>query len=97
MSNIFLIFISTLLLSAFISALVTILTYRFFVRQGWVEDPQIKQAKTKNATALYPVPRGGGVPIFIGIFIATLVFLPLDQHLFGSFWQHFCFTCGTLG
>ncbi len=85
MSNIFLLFISTLLLSAFISALVTILTYRFFVRQGWVEDPQIKQAKTKNATALYPVPRGGGVPIFIGIFIATLVFLPLDQHLFGIF------------
>ena len=32
----------------------------------------------------YPVPRGGGIPIFFGL-LSSLLFLPLDQHLKGIF------------
>lgn len=31
----------------------------------------------------YPVPRGGGIPIFLGILSASLIFLPKDKHLIG--------------
>ena len=31
----------------------------------------------------YPVPRGGGIIIFLSILITSLIFLPLDKHLTG--------------
>ena len=30
-----------------------------------------------------PTPRGGGLAIFVGFFVASLIFLPLDSHLLG--------------
>lgn len=71
------------ILTFFISYFVTFLTYRFFIHHGWVEDPAIKQQKTANATALTPVPRGGGIPVFFSILLTCLIFLPLDAHLIG--------------
>jgi len=62
--------------------LLTPLTIKFFKYFDWLEDPKLKQKKTGNATALYPVPRGGGLPIFLAISITSLIFLPLDSHLF---------------
>jgi len=69
------------LISGIISLICTKLTQIFFVKKGWVEDPTIKQKKTKNATALYPVPRGGGIPIFIAILICILLFLPINTRI----------------
>ncbi len=40
-----------------------------------------KQQKTKNATALYPVPRGGGIPIFISVLISCVLFLSLNSRI----------------
>ncbi len=31
----------------------------------------------------YPVPRGGGLPIFLAVFLTSLVFLPHDKHFWG--------------
>ena len=56
-------------------------TISYFKKKGWLEDPLQKQKKTGNATALYPVPRGGGIPIYISIVIVSLLFLPKDSHL----------------
>jgi len=72
-------------LSFFIAYLLTPLTIRFFTSRSWLEDPQKRQQKTGNATALYSVPRGGGIPVFIAIFITSLLFLPLDLHLIAIF------------
>ncbi len=83
MSDITLLFIASLLLSTFVSLVSTIFTHQIFLKKNWVEDPIQKQAKTKNATALYPVPRGGGIPIFLGVLVASLVLLPVDKHLIG--------------
>lgn len=74
-----------LLISAIISFILTPFTKKFFINHGWVEDPVLKQRKTGNATALTPVPRGGGLPIFIAIAIPCFLLLPHDKHLIGIF------------
>ncbi len=74
-----------LCLSFFIAYLLTPITIRFFTSRSWLEDPKLRQQKTGNATALYSVPRGGGIPIFSAIFITSLLFLPLDLHLIAIF------------
>lgn len=64
-----------------ISFLVTpgvIWLYRHF---GWLDDPRLKR-RHKN-THVYPVPRGGGIPIFFALLIASLLFLTPDKHLWG--------------
>lgn len=76
-------FILSLGISFFIALILTPLVRNFFVARGLIEYPEEKQKKTKNATALKPVPRGGGIPIFFGVAAATLILLPLDKHLVG--------------
>jgi UDP-GlcNAc:undecaprenyl-phosphate GlcNAc-1-phosphate transferase len=44
------------------------------IARGWVEKPTEKQKKSGNATALYPIPRGGGVAIYIAMVTAVLIF-----------------------
>ena len=63
---------------AFLATPLAILIYR---RLGWVEDP--KKNKHPKVTHTAPVPRGGGLTIFLAILITSLIFLPLDQHLKG--------------
>jgi hypothetical protein len=70
-------------ISIFISYFATPLVIKFFHSHHWIEDPKIKQRKSGNATATKAVPRGGGLPIFISVFITSLIFLPLDKHLLG--------------
>jgi UDP-GlcNAc:undecaprenyl-phosphate GlcNAc-1-phosphate transferase len=44
-----------------------------------VDDPQKnRQPKTIHT---YPVPRGGGLAIFVGIMVSAFLFLPTDKHL----------------
>jgi len=79
----FLQFLLVLFCSIFISFFITPFVIKFFTSKNWVEDPLLKQKKSGNATAVASVPRGGGLPIFISVFITSLIFLPLDKHLLG--------------
>ena len=76
-------FIYCIIISFIISLLATPIIRNLFIRLNFIEHPLEKQKKTKNATALSPVPRGGGIPIFIAIVITCFLFLPLDKHLKG--------------
>jgi UDP-GlcNAc:undecaprenyl-phosphate GlcNAc-1-phosphate transferase len=76
-------FFLTIIISSGISFFTTPFVKKIFIQKKWVENPKEKQKKTKNATALTPVPRGGGLPIFLGVIITSLIFLPLDKHLIG--------------
>ena len=68
--------------TAFSVALITTpLTILFYRSRGWLEDP--KKTRRPKDTHTYPVPRGGGIPIYLTVIISTLIFLPLDQHLKG--------------
>jgi UDP-GlcNAc:undecaprenyl-phosphate GlcNAc-1-phosphate transferase len=76
-------FFLAIIISAGLSFLLTPLVRNYFIKKNWIEDPKDKQKKTKNATALSPVPRGGGIPIFIAVLLTSIIFLPLDKHLIG--------------
>lgn len=69
-----------LLLSTLISFLSTPAVIYLFKRWRILDDPrQHRQAKVIHT---YPVPRGGGIPIFLSL-LSSLFFLPLDKHLRG--------------
>jgi len=48
---------------------------------GIIDDPKNKTHPKIIHT--YPVPRGGGLSIFAGIALTSLIFLPIDKHLIG--------------
>ncbi len=72
-----------LLLAMIISLVVTPLTIYIYKYFGWVVDPN----KTKHPahTHLFPVPKGGGIPVFLATMIPALMFLPFDLHLIAIF------------
>jgi UDP-GlcNAc:undecaprenyl-phosphate GlcNAc-1-phosphate transferase len=49
----------------------------FLKKYNIVDDPK----KHKHPAMIHkkPIPRGGGIPLFIGVFIASLIFLPMDK------------------
>lgn len=74
-----------LLLPAVVSALIVYLTTPIIIKFAnnlkIIDDP--KKHKHPKVIHTYPVPRGGGIPLYLGILISALVFLPLDKHLLG--------------
>lgn len=67
------------LLAAIVSLIVTpvvIYVYEYF---GWVVDP--KKTKHPGHTHERPVPKGGGIPVLLGVLLAAMIFLPIDKHL----------------
>ena len=66
------------LILAFIT---TPLVIKLAKKWGIIDDP----AKSRHPKVIhtYPVPRGGGLAIFVAILITTILFLPLDKHLRG--------------
>ncbi|KKQ46769.1 MAG: glycosyl transferase family protein, UDP-N-acetylglucosamine:undecaprenyl-P N-acetylglucosaminyl 1-P transferase [Candidatus Woesebacteria bacterium GW2011_GWC1_38_13] len=57
----------------------TPLIIKFAYKTGIVDDP--KKHRHSKVIHTYPVPRGGGIAIFIASFIAMIIFLPLDSHI----------------
>lgn len=76
-------FLLAILISTGISFFLTPFVRNFFIKKNWIENPEEKQKKTHNATAVFSVPRGGGIPIFIAVLITSIIFLPFDKHLIG--------------
>lgn len=68
-------------LSAVAAYVSTPLVIKIAHKIGIIDDP--KKSKHPKVIHTYPTPRGGGLAIFSGVLIATLVFLPLDKHLIG--------------
>ncbi len=68
-----------LLLSLVISYVVTPLIIKMSKRLKIIDDPRFnKQSKVIHTV---PTPRGGGIPIFIAILIASFFFIPVDKHI----------------
>lgn len=81
MTNLTLIAIAALTLSFAISFTLTPFVIKLMTRLGIVDDP--KTHKHEKVIHDYPVPRGGGLAIMISFFISSIIFLPLDKHLWG--------------
>ena len=75
------IFLIPWLISAVVAFLTTPLAIKFAERIGIIDDP----AKNKHPKVIhtYPIPRGGGISIFIAVLVSSLIFLPIDKQLIG--------------
>lgn len=61
--------------------LTTPLVIKLAKKIGIVDDP--KKKSHPKVIHTYPVPRGGGLALFAGIFLAAVYLLPFDKHLVG--------------
>lgn len=68
------------IVSTLISFLVTPLVILALKKLNILDDP--KKHLASKITHNYPVPRGGGIPIFLSL-LSSVFFLPLDKHLRG--------------
>lgn len=59
------------------TCLATALAIKIFKKIGLVDDP--KQHIHPGIIHTKPIPRGGGIPLFLGAFIAGLLFLPINN------------------
>lgn len=79
MTNILTLAVLPFLVPLFISLLTTPLVIKLAWKLGLLDDP----ARHVHPKVIHtePIPRGGGLVIYISIVIGALVFLPLDKHL----------------
>lgn len=73
--------ISPLVVAFLIVAGLTPVVIKLAKRLKIIDDP--RKSKHPKVIHSYPVPRGGGLSLFVGVAIASLIFLPLDKHLIG--------------
>ncbi len=76
--NLFLLPWLTATLVSFISTPIII---KYAAKLGIIDDPT--KHKHPKVIHTYPVPRGGGIPIFLSLLTASLFFLPVDRQLVG--------------
>lgn len=67
--------------STAVAFLVTPLVIKLAWKFGIIDDP--KTHKHPKVIHTYPVPRGGGLAIFIAIVFTIFLFLPIDKHVVG--------------
>lgn len=67
------------LVSFFISLLATPIIIKLARPLGIIDDP----AKRSHPASIHtkPIPRGGGIPLYLAILVTSLIFLPMDQRL----------------
>lgn len=83
MENLRNLFLLPWLVAAAVAFLTTPIVIKFAEKLGIIDDP----AKNKHPKVIhtYPTPRGGGIPIFVALLLASVIFLPIDKHLIGIF------------
>jgi UDP-GlcNAc:undecaprenyl-phosphate GlcNAc-1-phosphate transferase len=64
------------LVSLAATTILTFLTIPLVKKYGLIDDPKLHKHPAIIHTR--PVPRGGGIPLFFGALIASLIFLPLN-------------------
>lgn len=67
------------IISLLVSLLATPLTVLFFKKRGWLIDPK----KNPHPAHIHkePVPKGGGIPIYISLLITSVLLLKSDKHI----------------
>ncbi len=66
-------------LTALIAAVITPLVIHLYARNNWLDNPEKEKHAKKTHTQ--PVPRGGGIVIFISILLVSSLFLHFDSYL----------------
>ena len=84
------------LITAFVATILATPISLFFIKKlGIVDDPK----KHKHPAIIHkkPIPRAGGIPLFVGVLVASLVFLPIEKITIAIFLASFiCLFVGVL-
>jgi UDP-GlcNAc:undecaprenyl-phosphate GlcNAc-1-phosphate transferase len=74
-------FFLPLLVACLIACICTPFVILVYKKLNLLEDPK----KNPHPKVVHdrPLPRGGGIVIFVAVFLTTLFFLPIDKHLVG--------------
>lgn len=76
---------SIIFLPLIVSSLISCVSTYFVIKLMWklkiVDDPT--KHKHPKVIHTYPIPRGGGLAIFLSFLFTTLIFLPIDKHILG--------------
>jgi len=67
------------IISSLLAALITPIVIWIYHRRGWLDDPQKEYHLKKLHTK--PIPRGGGIVIFLSVLFSSALFLHFDYHL----------------
>jgi UDP-GlcNAc:undecaprenyl-phosphate GlcNAc-1-phosphate transferase len=67
--------------SFFICFTLTPVVIKFAATLGILDNPKVRSHPAKLHSA--PVPRGGGISLYVAILVASLLFIPVDQRLVG--------------
>lgn len=62
-----------------VSYFITPIIIKLSKKLGIMDDP--KKNKHPKVIHTKPIPRGGGIPIYLAILLASLLFIPIDRHL----------------
>jgi UDP-GlcNAc:undecaprenyl-phosphate GlcNAc-1-phosphate transferase len=81
MTNLRNLFLIPWLSAAILAFLATPVIIKLAGKLGIIDDP--KKNKHPKVIHTYPVPRGGGIPIFVALLVCSLIFLPIDKHIVG--------------
>jgi len=74
-------FLLPLIITALAALGISPLIIRWYKGRGWVDDPS--KNRHPKVVHTYPVPRGGGLVIFVAFLVGVGWFLGLDKHLLG--------------
>jgi UDP-GlcNAc:undecaprenyl-phosphate GlcNAc-1-phosphate transferase len=72
---------SPLLVSSFFAFILTFAVRKIYLRMRWLDDP--KKQQHPKVIHTYPVPRGGGIAIYLAIAISAALLLSFDKHIIG--------------
>lgn len=80
MNNLYFIIVLPLVISFISTALLTPIAIYFIKKMGLFDDPE----KRKHPGVIHkkPIPRGGGIPLFISVAMSVFFFLPSNQIIF---------------
>ena len=74
---------TSFLLSFILAVLISPLVIAFYKKNNWLDDP--KENNHVKKTHEKAVPRGGGIVVFLAIFIAAIFILDFDKYLVAIF------------
>ncbi len=75
-----------LLVSLFVTLGVTPICIKLFYKIKLLDFPNRKHPAILHTK---PIPRGGGIPLFLGVFVAAILFLPVTKAFVGIFTASF--------
>jgi UDP-GlcNAc:undecaprenyl-phosphate/decaprenyl-phosphate GlcNAc-1-phosphate transferase len=70
-----------------ITTILTFLSIPLVKKLGLIDDPKLH--KHPGIIHTKPIPRGGGIPLFLGAFLSSIFFIPFNQTFFAIFFASF--------